>query len=172
MFSSKWFVVLTISVVILPMADSRRFDEFTKLLKDIIENEQVSSVLWARTCWPNMIAFNLAKLISIPIQIIQTNAPINLPTSENMNKQWFFADMNCDSTSKYLADTDEKYFAHPFRWVIADATHESIQNLTFLPSSDIILANRDASLKRYVLKQGNFNFFFFKTVRFSSISKK
>lgn len=82
---------------------------------------------------------------------------LNLPIDENINKQWFFIDMNCGERSiNLLMNTDEKYFAHPFRWIIVDATHDSIKNLTFLPDSNIILANWDDKSQRYSLEQGNF----------------
>lgn len=154
MLPFKLFFVLTISIVILLKVDCGRVDDLSKLVKDVIDNEQVTSLLLAKMSWPEVDKFKFVKNILIPIQIDGSNTPINLPISENMNKQWFFVDMNFDGSSEFLLKTEEKYFAHPFRWLIVDDMHESIQNLTLLPNSNIILLNKDANSNRYILKQG------------------
>ncbi|XP_055295194.1 uncharacterized protein LOC129564966 [Sitodiplosis mosellana] len=61
--------------------------------------------------------------------------------------------MNCEHNSDFLSTIEEKYFAHPYHWIIIDTTNDSIQNLTFLPDSNIILANKDRNSDRYTLKQ-------------------
>lgn len=135
--------------------------ELAKLVKELIENEKVSSTLWIEDCWTKNDELNFIKSLSIPIQFARSTAPsFVLPIDENINKQWFFIDMNCGEQSvSLLTNIDEKYFAHPFRWIIVDATHESIQNHTFLPDSNIILANWDEESKKYNLKQGIFIFY-------------
>lgn len=150
--------------MILPKVDSGRIGDLSKLVKDVIDNEQVPSFLWAIISWPKADEFSFVKNISIPVQIDKSNTPINLPICENINKQWFFVDMNSDAKLKFLLKTEDKYFAHPFRWIIADATHETIQNLTILPNSNIILVNKDVNSKRYILKQGKLNHFFFRKI--------
>lgn len=129
----------------------------TKLVKELIENEKVPSTLWIEDCWTKNDELNLIKTISIPIQFARSMAPsFDLPIDENINKQWFFIDMNCGERSiNLLINIDEKYFAHPFRWIIVDASLDSIKNLTFLPDSNIILANWDEKSQIYNLKQGN-----------------
>lgn len=140
-----------------PKMENDRPKILTKLLNELIENEKVSSTLWAKTCWTKFDEFNFVKSFSIPIQIARSTAvSIELPIDENINKQWFFIDMKCSERSiNLLSNTDGKYFAHPFRWIIVDAMLDSIQNLTFLPDSNIILANRDEKSEKYNLKQGN-----------------
>lgn len=93
--------------------------------------------------------------LSIPVQAIKSSAQLNLPVDENTNKQWIFVDMGCEQNSNFLLNVDEKYFAHPYRWILVDATHESIQKLTILPDSNIIIATQNVDSKEYVLKQGN-----------------
>lgn len=149
----KMIPILILSSVI----NCQRAGNISKLIKDIIENERVASVLWATTCWSKIDDFNFVMSLAIRIQIVKWNMPINLPTDENTNKQCFFVDMSCEKVvdrSTFLSTVNEKYFAHPYRWIIADATNESLQNLTFLPDSNIILVNQDLTTNQYILKQG------------------
>lgn len=135
--------------------NSRQAEELSRLVQDIIQNERVPSILWAKMCWSKIDDFKYAKSIPFYIQIVKSAAPINLPIDENTNKQWFFIDMNCKSSDHFLSNVNDKYFAHPYRWIIADATNDSIQNLTFLPDSNIILVNKNIKSDEYILKQGN-----------------
>lgn len=148
------FNLIVFSLVLfakLSIADRHRFEDLSNLVLDVIENEQIPSILWAITCWPKTDEFNFIKKCPYQIRIANSNEPIILHSNENTNKQWFFMDANC---AKRLKNVDEKYFAHPYRWIIADITNVSIQELSFLPGSNIILANRDGNLKEYNLKQG------------------
>lgn len=140
---------------LLASVEHDRAKVLTKLAKELIENEKVSSTLWIEDCWTKNDELNFIKTLSIPIQFARSTAPsFDLPIDENINKQWFFVDMDCGEKSvNLLTSIDEKYFAHPFRWIIVDAMHQSIQNLTFLPDSNIILANRDEKIQKYNLKQ-------------------
>ena len=157
----KYFLII-ISLSILGVASSHskiernRSKILTKLVEDLTGNEKVPSTLWAKTCWTKFEKFNFIKSVSIPIQMAGSAVSIDLPSDENINKQWFFIDINCGEQSvKLLSITDRKYFAHPFRWIIVDGTLDSIKNLTFLPDSNIILANWDNKSKKYILKQGD-----------------
>lgn len=132
---------------------SHRVDDLSKLVKDVIENERVPLI--AQTCWSKTEKYNFFKRTSIPIQFIEPNATINLPINEYTNKQWFFVDMmNCEQGTYFLMNIDNKYFAHPYRWIIVDSREESIKNLPFLPDSHVILANHDDNLKQTILQQG------------------
>lgn len=161
----KILIVLLFPLIGLPVTDSHRFRDLSKLVDDVIENEQVPSVLWAKTCWPKIDEFHFFKQIAIPIQIVKSNSPLNLTANEITNKLWFFIDMNCNESSDFLMNTEDKYFSHPYRWIIADASNDSIQNLTFLPGSNMILANqqlyKDKQLNSgiYDLRQGLFLFY-------------
>lgn len=129
----------------------------TKLVKNLIENEQVPSILWANICWNKMDKIYLEKNILVPVLYAeQFGTSIDFPYDDHTNKQWFFIDMACKENSYFLSNIDEKYFAHPYRWIIADATRDSIGNLTILPGSNIILVNQEEHSNQYVLKQGNF----------------
>lgn len=156
MISKKIAVVfIIISIVNLLAASSQRSEELSMLVKHIVDHERVRCVLSAKTCWAKNDELTFAKTVSIPIQMIKTAESIDLPVDENTNRQWFFVDMNCDRNSNFLSNVDEKYFAHPYRWIIVEATNNSIRNLTLLPGSDIILANRDEHSGKYILTQGN-----------------
>lgn len=155
MISIKFLAILIVSFTVnLSTADKNRFDEVSKLIQDVIKNERVPSIVWAKTCWPKVDEFNLIKNSPFQIQISKLNEPINLVLNDNTNKQWFFVDAKCENQQNILSDVDEKYFGHPYRWIIADAANISIQELSFLPGSNIILANRERMSEQYVLKQG------------------
>lgn len=125
-----------------------------ELVQDIIQNEKVPSTLLAATCWSKSTVIKLIANFSVPVQFIQLDDFVELPVDERHNTQWFLIDMNCDQSSNFLSNVGHKYFAHPFRWIIADATNDSIQNLAFLPDSNVVLANSDSSTNGYSLKQG------------------
>lgn len=145
----------------LPVADSYRYQDVSKLVKDVIENEQVPSVLWAKTCWPKIDDFNFVRSFEIPMQIVKSNSPINLMLNGITNKLWFFIDMNCEASFDFLMNTQDTYFTHPYRWIIVDASNDSIENLAFLPGSNVILANQQLNSAKYELRQGLFSFHYF-----------
>lgn len=134
----------------------QRSESISTLVKDLIKNEEVSSMLWVKTCWPKTDDFKLTQIISIPIQIVKSHNLVNISVTDNTNKQWFLVDMSCGNSSHFLSNIDEHYFAHPFRWIIVDATNDSIRNLLFLPDSNVILANQEETSGKYILKQGIF----------------
>lgn len=133
-----------------------RINDLTHLVKGLIENEEVPSVLWTKTGWSKILEINFIKSISILSQAVNSNMPADLTMEKHINKQWFFLDMNCERKLNILSMIDEKYFAPPYQWIIADATNESIEKLSMLPNSNIILINQDMDSRRYILKQGNF----------------
>lgn len=159
MNSIKIIAIFLISVSNFSTVHSHNSVLLSKLAKDIIENERVPSILHAKTCWSKSDDIAFVKDNSMPMQIVNSIAPIDLPYDDNSNKQWFFVDMNCKQYSTFLVSVDEKYFSHPYRWILIDATNDSIEHLHFLPDSNIILANRDPNSEQFHLKQGKINFF-------------
>lgn len=155
MLYTKLFIVFSISFVRFSSADSVRFENIAKMIKEIIEHERVPSFLWTKSCWPKLEDLKLAQRVSVPVQVVKSSASINLTINDATNKQWFFVDMNCRGSSNFLSTkVDEKYFAHPYRWIITDANADSIRNVTVLPGSNVILANQGEDSNRYILKQG------------------
>lgn len=128
----------------------------SELVQDIIQNENIPSTLLAVTCWSNFDELKSIANFPFLVQFIQLDNFVKLPVDERHNTQWILIDMNCTGSSSFLSNVTKEYFAHPYRWIIADATDESIQNLTFLPDSNVILANIDPSVNGYSLKQGFF----------------
>lgn len=157
---NAFLLIFSLSILALPSFQSKivhnRPKILTKFVKDLIENEKVPSTMWMKACWTKIDELNFIKSISIPIQIARPSATkIDLRIDENKNKQWFLIDVKCgEEAVDFLSSTDPKYFAHPFRWIIVDATQDAIQNLTLLPDSNIILANQDEQTEKYILKQG------------------
>lgn len=151
----KVVTVLFATIPNLSAIHSQKLVLLSKFTTDIIENERVASVLYAKTCWSKADDIAFVKNISIPIQIVTSIEPINLPNDENVNNQWFLIDMNCKQYAKFLSSVDEKYFAHPYRWIFVDAANDSIQHLNFLPGSNIILANHGPNSEQFTLKQGD-----------------
>lgn len=163
----------------------KKSEEIANLVKDVIENERMASILWMKNCWSKPDDLKFVKSISVPVQIVKASTmTINLPADANnfANKQWFIVDMDCQNSSNFLSNVDEKYFAHPYRWILLSSTADSIKNLTFLPGkytskqyytfsfretkfyhfsdSNIILANQDRESRKYALKQGGWwNYF-------------
>lgn len=154
----KTVIILFISFTNFSAVHSQRVAFLSKLTNDIIENERVPSILYAKTCWSKADDIDFIKYSSIPIQIANSITPVNLPTDDDTNKQWFFIDMNCKKYSNFLSNVDGKYFAHPYRWILIDAKTESIQHLNFLPGSNIILANQNPNSKEFTLNQGSISF--------------
>lgn len=152
------FIILIISFVKFSLVQTHRSELISKLVKDIIENERVPSILYEKTCWFKNEEVNFAKSLRIPVQIVNSITPINLKLDENTNKQWIFVDMKCDQGFQILSTVHEKYLAHPYRWIIVDATNESIQSLNSLPGSNVICVNQEADSRKYVLKQGLVHF--------------
>lgn len=150
----KVFAIVFISVANLFPVYGQNIAFLSKLTADIIENERVAAILYARTCWSKTDSSAFVQSMSIPIQIVDSNAPIDLPYDDNTNKQWFFVDMNCMEYPTFLKSVDEKYFAHPYRWILIDAANDTIEHLNFLPNSNIILANFDRISEQFILKQG------------------
>lgn len=146
--------ILFILVLNFSTVHNRKITTLSQLTSDIIENERVPSILYAKACWPKVEEIAFVKSFSIPIQFDDSITPINLRIDENTNKQWFFIDMNCKQYSNFLSSVDEKYFAHPYRWIIVDAKNESIQHLNLLPDSNIILADRKTNSEHFTLNQG------------------
>lgn len=158
MVKLEFLIIITFSFLsILPVLSgikNGRAETLSQLVKDVIENERMPSCLSAKTCWSRYEDFKFFKSISIPVQVLEPTASFNLPVNENTNKQWFFIDMKCERNSEILSNVDNKYFAHPYRWIIADATHRTMQNLTLLPDSNVMIADQDPHLERYNLRQG------------------
>lgn len=159
MISVKLVVVLIVVAIanfpLVVSADSYKFNELSKLVKKIIENEETPSVLWIKTCWSKSDEIVFIKSTVSLVQIVDSSAQINLSfEDEAVSAQWFFVDISCEQNSDFLMNVQPRYFAHPYRWIIAGATDDSIQNLTLLTDSNVILANQNAESKQYDLKQG------------------
>lgn len=155
MFFLNLFVFFAIGLTKVAAIDNLRFENLAKFTKELIEYERVPSFLWIQNCWPKIEDLKFTQRIPFAVQIVKSSAPINLTIGDETNKQWFFVDMACKESLNFLLKVDEKYFAHPYRWILADGSARSIQNLTFLPGSNIILANQEEDSSRYILKQGN-----------------
>lgn len=154
MIVCKFLIFLIIIFTSLKSICSQGVDDLSNLVRDVVENEGVPSILWIKTCWSKIDEFKFAKNAPFLVQVVRSNNPIKLRIDANTNKQWFFIDINCEYKEKFLSTIEEKYFAHPYRWIIADATNDLIQKLPFLPDSNIILANKNENSHEYVLKQG------------------
>lgn len=154
MFLFQTVTILFILVLNFSTVHNQKIAAVSQLTSDIIENERVPSILHAKACWPKTDEISFIKSFSIPTQFDDSITPINLRIDENTNKQWFFIDMNCKQYSNFLSSVDDKYFAHPYRWIIVDAKNESIQHLNLLPGSNIILAERKPNSEHFTLNQG------------------
>lgn len=124
-----------------------------KLISDIIRNENDPSHLSAFTCWPNIESFKFVKNFDHPVQIC-SQFKINPRVSNDLtNKLWYFIDMRCERSVSFLHRIEEEYFAHPYRWILYEAEFESLENLTFLIDSNVILINSNAKKSQFDMKQ-------------------
>lgn len=153
MGSTKLVSFILISLLNLLAINSQKMDYISKLVTEIIEKEQTPSILWIKSCWSKIEEVNFAKTSSFSVQALGAGS-INLPVDEYMNKQWFFIDMNCERNANFFHKTHEKYFTHPFRWIIFNTSDDSIENLLFLSDSNVILVNYDIKENQFILKQG------------------
>lgn len=159
MNSVKSRAFLFIAFVNFPMLISAdagfKYSELSKIVKNVIGNDETPSVLSIKTCWSKSDEFNFVKNSAFPIHIIDPSSTISLSFEDDVvGTQWFFADISCERNADFLLSVNARYFAHPYRWVIAGAGDDSIANLTLLPDSNIVFADRNAELQQYDLKQG------------------
>lgn len=150
----KFIVILAVTNVNLILAFNQRSTLISTLLKDIIQKEKVPSSILAVTCWSTTDLLHLVKTVMVPVQIVRFNDLLKLSDKENMNSQWNVIDMNCEQGNTFLSTVESKYFAHPYRWIIIDSTIKSIESLSILPDSNVILANTDTSEGEFSLNQG------------------
>lgn len=147
--------VILMSALILKLAHCNRqnVETISKIVSDIIQNENVLSHLSAFTCWPNVQSFRFVKSINYPVQI-SSQFEIGARLSDALtNKLWYFIDMRCERSVSFLHQIDAEYFAHPYRWILYEPNFESLQNLTFLTDSNVILINANAKRNQFDLMQ-------------------
>lgn len=150
MASIELLLFISISMLSPSKIDCQRIEFIRKLVPDIVGEEPTN--LWGKICWSKKDEIDFVMSVSYPIQVVN-NDSIHLPDDGNTNTQWFLIDMLCESSSNFLSKVDEKYFAHPYRWLIIDANVEIIQNLQLLPDSNVIISNLKQN--QYILKQGS-----------------
>lgn len=159
MTSRKQIILFFVAFVSFPVhisGGSYKPKELSKVVQNIIKNEEIPSVLWIKTCWSKIDEINFVKKTAIPVQIATSTTSIDLSFEDEVVKaQWFFVDISCERNSDFLSNVQDRYFAHPYRWIIAGADSYSIQNLTLLPDSNVIIAHQNTELKEYDLKQGS-----------------
>lgn len=126
----------------------------TKLVQDLIENENVPSVLTVISCWSQSDNFHFMKSSKVPIQLSRSFKISPRIVDDITNKLWYFIDMRCSESYDFLHKIEAEYFAHPYRWILFESTEEQLVNLTLLTDSNVILANFNSHLGRFDLKQG------------------
>lgn len=139
------------------LSEFERRVSLTKLVQDIIKNENVPSVLFANICWNKYDQQILSRTFGNSAKVNENFNSFDLRFDEATNKIWFFIDMHCNGADHFLRNLNQKYFAHPFRWIITDGTEQTIVDLHLLPDSNVILVNFDDSQNQYILNQGKWN---------------
>lgn len=118
-----------------------RGELFGKLVHDIIRGERSPAVISARVCWPKSEQIAFVKELPFMIKFIQTSANLEPIGADQINKIYFFADMNCSDGRSFLASVDEKGFSHPYRWILMNENVENLSSFPFLVDSNVLLAN-------------------------------
>lgn len=134
-------------------AKQNRIEALTILISDLIRNEGIDAVLWLKNCWQKQQNIKFNKLSPVPIEMTKNSLEINTIYDDESNKLWIFVDMECNDSAAFLKNVNQSYFAHPFRWIIADANDE-LEKLNLLPDSNVILVHFDEIQQKYTLKQG------------------
>lgn len=165
MTSTKQIILFFVAFVNFPAlisGGSHKSKELSKVVQNIVKNEGIPSVLWIKSCWSKIDEINFVKNTAIPVQIATSTTSIDLSfDDEVVEAQWFFVDISCERNSDFLSNVQNRYFAHPYRWIIAGADSYSIQNLTLLPDSNVIIAHQNTGIKEYDLKQGSMQIIIF-----------
>lgn len=131
----------------------------SKLLQDIIKNENIPSVISASTCWPLLEHFHFIKTSKVPVQL---NGQMNIAgraIDDSTNKMWRFVDMRCSGSYEMLHKIEASLFAHPHRWILLEPDENRLTNLTFLVDSNVLWINFNLELSRFDLKQGKYHVF-------------
>lgn len=146
-------VTLMSAVLSLAHCNGKNIVIISKIVSDIIRNENVLSHLSVLACWPNIQSFQFVKSFNHPVQM-SSQFEINSRLSNDLtNKLWYFVDMRCERSVSFLHQIEKEYFAHPYRWILYEPNLESLENLTFLTDSNVILINSNAKQNHFDLKQ-------------------
>lgn len=112
-----------------------------KLLHDILRGERSPAILSARICWTKSEQIAFVKELPYMIQFIETSAHLSHINADQTNKIYYFVDMNCSDSQPFIVSVNEKFFGHPYRWILLNGNAKNLSSLSFLPDSNVILAN-------------------------------
>lgn len=152
-----------IFLIFLVPANGLEVNVLSNLVQDLISNEKVPSVLSVFTCWSKFDQQLFVKSSKIPVQLSNRFKIQPRISDDRTNKLWYFIDVRCVGSYKFLHGIDKAYFAHPYRWIMFEPVEERMVNLTLLPDSNVIFVHFNADQSRFHLKQG-------KMVLFSQLS--
>lgn len=147
------FNSLMSAIFSLARCNEQNIENISKIVSDIVRNENVISHLSALTCWQNIQNFEFVKSFNHPVQITSQFKVSSRLSDDLTNKLWYFIDMRCERSISFLYQIEEEYFAHPYRWILYEAEFESLANLTFLTDSNVILINSNAKQSQFDIKQ-------------------
>lgn len=131
-------------------------EEISKLVRDVIENEHVPSVLSALTCWTKSDRLHFLNVSKVPTQL---NNQLKIPhrqSNDQIHKLWYFIDMRCDGAHEFLSTLRNDYFAHPYRWILLEPIEDRMEHLPFLTDSNVLVINFNANLSHFDLKQSEY----------------
>lgn len=128
----------------------------SKLVHDLLENENIPSYLSVIACWSQSENFDFVQRSKVPIQLSNSfNTITRRIIDDKMNKLWYFIDMRCNGSSMFLHRIEDVYFAQPYRWILFEPIEDILTNLTFLTDSNVVLINFNSNSSQFNLKQGN-----------------
>lgn len=126
----------------------------SKLVNDLIKNENVPTILSVISCWNQVEKIHFLTSSKVRIALSSQFEISPLRKDDNTNKMCYFIDMRCNGSYEFLNRIDAAYFGHPYRWMLFEPNENRLLNQTFLVDSNIILINFNEALARYDLKQG------------------
>lgn len=147
-------IYILLSVFLASYGHELKVEVISKLVQDIIKNENIPSVISASTCWSMPENFHFIKTSKVPVQLHGRMNSVRRIIDDSTNKMWHFIDMRCTGSYEMLHKIEAALFAHPYRWILLEPDEHRLTNLTFLVDSNILCINFNSELSRFDLKQG------------------
>lgn len=145
--------IIVILLVLLLRSNGENVKMITKLVEDLIKNENVPSALSVISCWSQSDNFRFLRDSKVYTQLSREYKIPHRKDDEFVNKLWFFIDMRCNGSHNFLNEIEDAYFAHPYRWILFEPIEPNLTKLQFLADSNVILIKFNSELSRFDLNQ-------------------
>lgn len=168
--------------IVCAVVSSTDIGVYIKLINELVKNEDRPSLLKILSCWSQQENAHLLRFSIAPVAFLHSTHKVNVTQVDEQNKLWFVVSMSCDGTWDFLrqvssltlfisccccclffscyirvfSQTDGKYFARPYNWILLDSTdgdRDGLVQLNIMLDSNIILVPRVGHVKNYSIEQ-------------------